>query len=244
MNNKELFYKIADENFNLFMICTEDDIDTLRNNKQFLRQNIRKLLCINEDKLDDVTLVEIFNHLLEFSFRNNLTNLEICTTLKLFWETLNLLTYRRPKNEVFDFFNLNLMKYAMDRFYYKLGVFKKETVYALIEYFIETIYKRYELLLYTMTTRVNLEILNKDMFDLKLPRIALLDSGIETIPRNLKILKQYSESRRPKTELEQKIETILEFERDMLDKMMEDKFIKQDEVFNKKVEELFTKKKR
>jgi len=58
-----------------------------------------------------------------------------------------------------------------------------------------------------------------------------------------KILKPYYENKKPKSELEQKIEAILEFERERLDKVLEAKFSQQDEAFNKKVEELVKKKK-
>ena len=63
------------------------------------------------------------------------------------------------------------------------------------------------------------------------------------MPRNAKILRQYFESHRPKTELEQKIEMVLEFERDKLDKKMEKIFQEQDSDFNAKIEELLKKKK-
>ena len=65
----------------------------------------------------------------------------------------------------------------------------------------------------------------------------------EVLPRNSKILRQYFESRRPKTELEQKIEIVLDFERNRLDKQMEKIFAEQDEVFKNKVDELLKKKK-
>ena len=71
-----------------------------------------------------------------------------------------------------------------------------------------------------------------------------IEMGEETLPRQNKILKNYYENKRPKTELEQKIELVLDFERERLDKILQEKFHEQDEVFNKKVEELLSKKKK
>ena len=76
-----------------------------------------------------------------------------------------------------------------------------------------------------------------------MPKVEDLSLGNEIIPRNAKILRQYFESHRPKTELEQKIEMVLEFEREKLDKKMEKIFQEQDNDFNAKIEELFKKKK-
>ena len=67
--------------------------------------------------------------------------------------------------------------------------------------------------------------------------------GILKKDLDAKILRQYFESHRPKTELEQKIEMVLEFEREKLDKKMEKIFKEQDDDFNAKIEELFKKKK-
>ena len=66
--------------------------------------------------------------------------------------------------------------------------------------------------------------------------------GNGVILSNTKILSQYFESHRPKTELEQKIEMIFEFEREKLDKKMEKIFEEQDTEFNSKVKELPKKK--
>ena len=68
--------------------------------------------------------------------------------------------------------------------------------------------------------------------------------AIETLPRNVKILKQYTENRKPKSDLEKKIEMILEFEREKLDSKLEEKFAAQDAVFNKKLDEILSKKKK
>ena len=96
---------------------------------------------------------------------------------------------------------------------------------------------------YCLTNKDWITLETRESVSYDLPKIEDLSLGNEIIPRNVKILRQYFESHRPKTELEQKIEMVLEFERDKLDKKMEKIFQEQDSDFNAKIEELFKKKK-
>ena len=104
-------------------------------------------------------------------------------------------------------------------------------------------YKRYELLTFLLTKKKFLQLENKELLEIRMPHVLDLDLAQECLPRSCKILKQYTENRKPKSELEQKIEAVLEFEREKLDDYLETKFEFQDEEFNKKVEEMMKKKK-
>ena len=131
----------------------------------------------------------------------------------------------------------------MNRFFMQIGVLKKETIYLITDFFIEYIYKRFNMIHYCLTTKENIVLETRESINYDLPKVDDLSLGTEIIPRNAKILRQYFESHRPKTELEQKIEMVLEFEREKLDKKMEKIFQEQDSDFNAKIEELFKKKK-
>jgi hypothetical protein len=96
---------------------------------------------------------------------------------------------------------------------------------------------------YMLTKNKEIQLSDKEIFDVKLPHVLSLEMASEILPRNSKILRQYTENKKPKTELEQKIEQVLEFEREILYKKMEEVFTIQDQNFNKKLEELLKKKK-
>ena len=96
---------------------------------------------------------------------------------------------------------------------------------------------------YCLTKKINIDLDTRELSLYELPRVNDLECATEILPRNAKNLRQYFESRRPKTELEQKIELVLEFERERLDQKMEKIFEEQDIAFNQRVDELLKKKK-
>ena len=96
---------------------------------------------------------------------------------------------------------------------------------------------------YSLTSKIDIDIDSRENVIYNLPKVEDLSQGTEILPRNAKILRQYFESRRPKTELEQKIEIVLEFERDKLEQKMDKIFAEQDAEFNEKIDELLKKKK-
>ena len=96
---------------------------------------------------------------------------------------------------------------------------------------------------YSLTKKVNIDLDTRELSLYELPKIDNLENATEILPRNAKNLRQYFESRRPKTELEQKIEMVLEFERERLDQKMEKIFEEQDIQFNQRADELLKKKK-
>ena len=136
-----------------------------------------------------------------------------------------------------------MLTFAMNRFSMQIGILKKETIYLITNFFIEYIYKRYNMIHYCLTNKDSIVLETREAINYDLPKVEDLSQGMDILPRNAKILRQYFASHRPKTELEQKIEMVLEFERERLDKKMEKIFKEQDDDFNAKIEELFKKKK-
>ncbi len=248
---EEILLKIADNNFKVFRLCSEDDIDLLRSSyldKDKLQEHIKNMLEIEVASITtkQLTKAELFCLLTEFLFNQceDISNIEVCTIYVIFHSTLNHSFKKFSKKQIFEYFKKEVIRHSLDRPPYQIGILSKKTIEKLSEFFIEKVYMRFEFLSYMMTKRQNMEIVNKDMFMATLPHILDLSMGTEFLPRHSKILKQYTENRKPKSELEQKIEMILEFERLKLDQILEDKFLQQDQVFNKKVEELISKKKK
>ena len=131
----------------------------------------------------------------------------------------------------------------MDRFSSQIGILRKETYYLMTNFFVDVLYRRFHMLHYSLTSKIDIDIDSRENVIYNLPKVEDLSQGTEILPRNAKILRQYFESRRPKTELEQKIEIVLEFERDKLEQKMDKIFAEQDAEFNEKVDELLKKKK-
>lgn len=245
MNDNDLFYKIA-ENFNVFSCCSEEDVRFLRaisSNKAELRKNIRIIFEGHPKITKNQIKIEMMFLLVEFCFKNNFEEIEVCALLTIFRELFSFSFRRITKMDFFNKFKHFVLKHAMDRPPHQIGVFNKSTVEKIIDFFIENVYKKYELLTCLLTKKKLLELENKEIIEVRMPHILDLELAQECLPRSFKILKQYTENRKPKSELEQKIEMILEFERDKLDKFLESKFETQDVEFNKKVEEMLKKKK-
>jgi hypothetical protein len=248
MIDKQIFHNIAEKNFGVFSICTEDDIDFLRSiykEKDNIRKNIKNMI-MGDDGLKSKTRVEIYSLLTEFLFDKcpGIQNIEVCAIYSIFWDTLRLSFKKNSKRAIFENFKRGVIKHSMDRPPLQIGILAKQTVEKLTTFFVDTIFSRFEHFKYMLSKNKEVEIVNKDMFEISLPHILNLEMAIEALPRNLKILKQYTENRKPKSDLEKKIEIILDFERERLDLKLDDKFSKQDKVFNTKVDDLISKKKK
>ena len=244
MDNKERFHKIA-ENFMVYTITNEEGIEDLKliyKDKIELNLVLRNLFQFNELDIKTETKLEMYSHLINFSFIKDFENVEICALLSIFCEIFNLNYLIQSKRDVFVQFKNTIIKHSMDRPPYQIGIFRKSTLELITEYYIENIYKKYEFLKYLLTNIQNVEISQKTIFDLRFPHVLNIDSGQECLKRSFNILKPYYENKKPKTELEHKIDAILEFERDRLEKMLEIKFFEQDDTFLKKVDLLKKKK--
>lgn len=247
MLEKEIFYQIADNNFKVFDVVTEENLKMLISsypNKDELRKRIIENIVTNcEDSLPKKTTAEIYLLLVEFIKQNNINLLEGCALFKIISDVLLMFKKNSTQEEVYDCFKKRILSFSMNRFSYQIGILQKETIYLISEFFINNIYKKFFFLAYSLTSKKNIDLESKEVKIYTLPGIQNLKEAIEILPRNAKIVKQYFVSRRPKTELEQKIDIILEHQREKLEKKMEIEFDKQDEQFNKRLEELTKKKK-
>ena len=247
--DNELLYKFAQNNFRVFSICNEDDVEYLNSiykNKPKLRDEIKSMIDQNGDMdLKTITTIELFCSLTEFIFEEckEITKIEICTLFLVFYEILELSFRKNSKFQIFNFFKEKLIKFSVDRPPFQIGILSKSTIEKIADFFIENIFKRFEFIKYLLTNNKDIELFNTEIFEVHLPHVLSLEMASEILPRNVKFLKQYTENKKPKTELEQKIEQVLEFQRDILDKKMEEVFAVQDQIFNKKLEELIKRKK-
>ena len=248
MIDEKLFVKIADTNFHIFDITSLKDIENIYRiypRKEMIRDLMKEKVKSKFQKIElpEKTTVEIYLLLSEFIVKNKIESLEACALFKIISDVLNLIRKKRDKKEIYESFTKFVLTLAMNRFSMQIGVLKKETIYLITDFFIEYIYRRFNMIHYCLTCKENITLETRESIDYNLPKVDDISLGNEMIPRNTKILRQYFESHRPKTELEQKIEMILEFEREKLDKKMEKVFEEQDNEFNSKIEELLKKKK-
>jgi hypothetical protein len=247
--DNELLYKYARNNFQVFLICDENNIEYLNTtykNKPKLREEIKNMIDQNEENdLKSTTKIEMFCLLTEYIFEKcqGITKIEICTIYMIFYETLQLSFRKNSKVKIFNFFKEKLIKFSVDKPPFQIGILSKSTIGKIADFFIENIFKRFEFIKYLLTNNKDIEIYNTEIFQMNLPHVLDLEMASEILPRNVKFLKQYTENKKPKTELEQKIEQVLEFQREILDKKMEEVFAVQDQNFNKKLDELLKKKK-
>ena len=248
MIEEKLFLKIADQNFHIFDVVSIKDIEMIQKiypRKEMIRDLFKSKIVSknNHITLPEKITIEIFLLLSEFCIQNKIEPLESCALFKIISDILQLFSKKLNKDEIYENFKKFVLTFAMNRFSVQIGILKKETVYLITDFFIEVIYRRFNMIHYCLTNKDSITLETREAISYDLPKVEDLSLGNEILPRNAKILRQYFESHRPKTELEQKIEMVLEFERDKLDKKMEKIFQEQDSDFNAKIEELLKKKK-
>ena len=248
MIEEKLFIKIADQNFHVFDVVSIKDIEMLQKiypRKEMIRDLFKSKIVSknNHITLPEKITIEVFLLLAEFCIQNKIEPLESCALFKIISDILQLFSKKLNKDEIYENFKKFVLTFAMNRFSVQIGILKKETVYLITDFFIEVIYRRFNMIHYCLTNKDSITLETREAISYDLPKVEDLSLANEILPRNAKILRQYFESHRPKTELEQKIEMVLEFERDKLDKKMEKIFQEQDSDFNAKIEELLKKKK-
>ena len=248
MIDEKLFLKIADKNFHVFDVVSIKDIETIQKlypRKEMIRDLIKSKISSKSTQINlpEKISIEVFLLLSEFCIKNNIDHLESCALFKIISDVLKLFAKKLNKSEIYENFKKFVLTFSMNRFSAQIGILKKETVYLITDFFIDVIYRRFNMIHYCLTNKDSITLQTRESISYDLPKVEDLSLGNEIIPRNAKILRQYFESHRPKTELEQKIEMVLEFEREKLDKKMEKIFQEQDNDFNAKIEELFKKKK-
>lgn len=233
--------------FDVYSILTDNDLEELKSifpDSQKVSSFLVRTLQIGEDNIKDLTKLEIFILLTNFCLKNQFSDNEICCLFSILWDVLTINFRKKNKKEVFEVFKGLLIRCSMDRPPFQLGIFKKTNIELISDFFIDNIYSKFELLMYLTTEKKMIELHNQELFSYSLPHTLDLEMGEEVLPRNNKVLKQYYESKKPKSELEQKIDIILDFEREKLDRELNQKFKEQDEAFNKRLEEMISKKKK
>jgi hypothetical protein len=246
----EKLYQIA-QNFTVFTFFKQrdEDIEKLRlshreKDKNKLIATLKEIISnLNDDDSEFETKVELLALLTDCVFRNEFDELETCAIFSIFWETINLSFRKFNKRQIFEHFKKLLIKHSMDRPPYQINIFKKQTLQVISDFFIETVYKKFEMLKFLLTKKDDVQIINNDISSAKLPHILDMAMGQMVTTKSVPAVKNYTQTRRPKTELDMKIEIVLDFEREILDKVLETKFIEQDELFNKRLEEITKGKK-
>lgn len=240
-------YRNILKGFGIFSILKESDVEELRTiskDKNKVTSYLNRRLELSIENIKHLTKLEIFVLLTIFCFQVNLEIYEICSLFSIMWDILNLNFRKNSKKRVFEIFKESLIKHSVDRPPFQIGIYRKSSLEAISVFFIENIYTKFELIQYLTTDKKLIELSNSELFNYGLPPTMDIELGEEILPRHSKILKPYYETRKPKSELEQKIDKVLEFEREKLDKELEEKFAEQDVLFNKKLDDLISKKKK
>ena len=95
MIEKELFYKIADQNFRVFEIVNETDVEhlfSLYPDKEKIREELKSKLCVpcSDVKLPEKITVELYLLLTEFCLKNQISLLETCALFRVVSDVLDL----------------------------------------------------------------------------------------------------------------------------------------------------------
>lgn len=244
--NNKVFKEII-KRFKIFSVIEEQDIDELKSkysNSLKLSNYLNKILNLNSVNLKHQAILEIFLILTKFCIENSLENYEFCALFSIVWDIMSLDFHKLNKSAVFKFFKESVVTLSVDRPPFQVCIFKKKLLDNIIDFFINNIYCKFELLKYLTTERKLIEIKNCDVFQSKFPQSLDLEFGEELLPRQVKYLKDYYEEKKPKSDLEIKIDKVMNYQRDILEKDLKVKFEEQDINFNKKLDDLLSKKKK
>jgi hypothetical protein len=240
-------YRNILKHFGIFTILKETEVEELRliyPDKNKISSYLNRRLELSVENFKHLAKLEVFILLTLFCFEKKLDVYEICSIFSIIWDTLSMNFQKNSKRRVFNNFKEAIVKHSVDRPPFQIGIYKKESLELISDFFIDTIYTKFELLLYLTTDKKLIELSNTELFNYSLPHTMDIEMGEEVLPRQNKILRPYYETRKPKSELEQKIDKILEFERERVDKELKEKFNEQDTQFNKRLEEIISKKKK
>lgn len=240
-------YRNILKSFGIFQIINEKDVEILKEilkDKHEISLFLVNKLSLNPNLFKDLTKIEIFILTMIFSVDAKLEVNEICCLFSIIWDVLSLNLHKNSKLKIYNQFKEAVIKFSVDRPPFQIGIFSRNSYKLIMNFFFETIYNKYELLVYLTTNKKLIELSNSTIFNYSLPPTMSIDYGEEVLPRQVKVLKYYIEAKKPKSELEQKIDKVLDFERERLDKILQVKFNEQDEIFNKKLEEIVLKKKK
>lgn len=239
------FDKLA-EKFNVFSVFTLRDIMELRKMKDdaSLFESMKGAFLKDKLTLEEVTKLEILFNLLKFCLSESFDDREICAIFSIYWQTLEKEFSQLTSDDLFASFKRDLFKHAVDRPPIQMLILSKDSVEKVGNYFVDTFYRNFELIKYLVISETKLELRTFPIFEVNLPQSGSLSLAKEILPRKNKILNQYLKNTDHLTELEKKIEEVLEIERDEIDDFLDKEFEKQDADFMEKVKDLEGKKKK
>ena len=196
MIEEKLFIKIADINFHVFEVTSISDIEKIYKlypRKEMIRNMMKEKILLKNNKIElpEKITIEIYLLLSEFCVKNKIEPLEACALFKIISDVLILIRKKRDKKEIYENFKKFLLTFAMNRFSMQIGILKKETVYSITNFFIEYIYRRYNMIHYCLTNKDSITLETRESINYDLPKVEDISTGNEIIPRNAKILKQY-----------------------------------------------------
>ena len=215
----ETLYRTIIERFKVFTIIDEEDIDQLKlafPNKIKISKILSQRLNFNTYNSRQATKLEIFVLLTIFCFESKLDKNEICALFSIIWDIMALNFHRINKKLVFENFKKSIVILSIDRPPFEVSIFKKKSLELISSFFVDNIYSKFELLKYLTTDRKLIEIKNSEIFHNTFPHSLDLEFGEEILPRQVKFLKEYYEEKKPKSELELKIEKVMEYQRERL----------------------------
>ena len=107
MIEKELFYKIADQNFKVFEVAKEEDIQHLFElypDKEKIREALTSILFNIDTKiqLPEKTTIELYLLLTEFCLKNNISLLETCALFRVVSDVLTLFKNNLSQNDIYE----------------------------------------------------------------------------------------------------------------------------------------------
>ena len=160
MIEKELFYKIADQNFRVFEIVNETDVEhlfSLYPDKEKIREELKSKLCVpcSDVKLPEKITVELYLLLTEFCLKNQISLLETCALFRVVSDVLDLFKKNLSQKDIYEQFKKSVLTFSMNRFSYQIGILKKETVYLITNFLHPE--GHYDVILYFLPQKTILE---------------------------------------------------------------------------------------
>ena len=176
MIEEKLFIKIADQNFHVFDVVSIKDIEMLQKiypRKEMIRDLFKSKIVSknNHITLPEKITIEVFLLLAEFCIQNKIEPLESCALFKIISDILQLFSKKLNKDEIYENFKKFVLTFAMNRFSVQIGILKKETVYLITDFFIEVIYRRFNMIHYCLTNKDSITLETREAISYDLPKI-------------------------------------------------------------------------
>ena len=176
MIDEKLFIKIAKTNFHIFDVTTIQDIETIYKlypRKEMIREFMKNKIIPKNNKVElpEKIIIEMYLLLSEFCINNKIEPLEACALFKIISDLFELIKQNRNKFEIYENFKKFVLTFAMNRFSKQIGVLKKETVYLITTFFIEYIYKRFNMIHFCLTKKEKIILETKESINYDLPKV-------------------------------------------------------------------------